>query len=176
MTLFPYTTLFRSISAGARVVFEPVTPDDWTTDIGTYTPWTPDGERWWRFATWLTDVDPSGQLLPQGQRRFVLVDQYERTLRPGLIDEYTANNYCWVVTGSVQAGRAFAQPDSVPSAVAYYRALVKRATLVYQISPFKRGATPVTFNFDWSIDYYPPQYWNPGPVMSVYRLHGGKCG
>jgi hypothetical protein len=33
----------------------------------------------------------------------------------------------------------------------------------------------VTFNFDWSIDYYPPQHRYPGPVMSVYRLRGGRC-
>jgi hypothetical protein len=164
------------VPAGARVVLEPAVPEDWTTDIGTFNRWTPDGERWWRFATWLTDVDTSGQLLPAGRRRFVLVDQYERTLRPALIDEYVNAGYCWVVTGSVQAGRAFAQPQAVPSAVAYYRELIRRARLVYQISPFKPGATPVTFNFDWSIDYYPPQYRYPGPVMSVYRLRGGRCG
>jgi hypothetical protein len=33
----------------------------------------------------------------------------------------------------------------------------------------------VPFNFDWSIDYYPRQYRLPGPVISVYKLHGEKC-
>jgi hypothetical protein len=33
----------------------------------------------------------------------------------------------------------------------------------------------VGFNFDWSFDYYPLAYYRPGPVMSVYRLRGGRC-
>ena len=68
----------------------------------------PDGERWWRYATWLSNVDGRGKPLPAGQRRYVLVDQYERTLRPELLDEYLRDGYCWVVAGSLQAGRAFA--------------------------------------------------------------------
>jgi hypothetical protein len=168
--------MVANVPSGARVVIEPVVPDDWTTDVGSYQQWTPDGERWWRFATWLTDIDPSGTPLPEGQRRFVLVDQYERTLRPGLLHEYVSNAYCWLVTGSIQAGRAFAQPQIAPRAIAYYKALVKRATLVYRVSPFRSGASPVAFSFDWSIDYYPRQYTRPGPELSVWRLHGGKCG
>jgi hypothetical protein len=163
------------IPAGARVVLEPVVPEDWTTDVGTFQPWTPDGERWWRFATWLTDVDPAGNQLPVGQRRFVLVDQYERTLRPALVDEYVQSGYCWVMTGSIQAGRAFAQPHAAPQAIAYYEELRRRARRVYHLSPFKRGADPVAFNFDWSIDYYPSQYQHPGPEIDVYRLTGGRC-
>jgi hypothetical protein len=163
------------IPAGARVVLEPVVPDDWTTDVGTFQPWTPDGERWWRFATWLTDVDPSGNQLPAGQRRFVLVDQYERTLRPALVDEYVNAGYCWVMTGSVQAGRAFAQPGAAPQAIAYYEELRRRSRRIYHLSPFKRGASPVLFSFDWSIDYYPSQYQRPGPEIDVFRLRGGRC-
>jgi hypothetical protein len=163
------------IPAGARVVLEPVVPEDWTTDVGTFQPWTPDGERWWRFATWLTDVDPAGNQLPVGQRRFVLVDQYERTLRPALVVEYVQSGYCWVMTGSIQAGRAFAQPHAAPQAIAYYEELRRRARRVYHLSPFKRGADPVAFNFDWSIDYYPSQYQHPGPEIDVYRLTGGRC-
>jgi len=33
----------------------------------------------------------------------------------------------------------------------------------------------VPFSFDWSIDYYPPQYRRPGPELSIYELTGGKC-
>jgi hypothetical protein len=129
-----------------------------------------------RYATWLTDIDPQGQPLPAGQRRYVLVDQYERTLRPALLDEYVQHGFCWVVIGSLQAGRAFAQPYAVPSAVAYYAALASRARLVYHVSPFTPGQRPIPFNFDWSIDYYPRQFHQPGPEISVYRLTGGNCG
>jgi hypothetical protein len=168
--------MVRHIPAGARVVIEPQVPDDWTTDIGGSSPWTPTGERWYRFATWLTDVDPAGHLLPGGQRRFVLVDQYERTLRPELLDEYVRSGFCWVVVGSLQAGRAFADPRAAPAAIAYYNALARRGKLAYRVSPFAPGAHPVPFGFDFSIDYYPSAYRDPGPAMSVYRLTGGLCG
>jgi hypothetical protein len=81
-----------------------------------------------------------------------------------------------LVIGSLQAGRAFAQPSSAPAAIQYYAALANRARLLYHVSPFSAGAYPIPFSFDWSIDYYPRQYHLPGPEMSVYRLSGGKCG
>jgi hypothetical protein len=164
-----------NVPAGAKVVIEPVVADNWGMDIGTSLPWTPTGERWWRYATWLTNVDQRGNPLPVGERRYVFVDQYERTLRPELLDEYTSSGFCWLVVGSLQAGRAFAQPGNAPTAVAYYAALATRARLMYHVSPFGRGAGAVPFSFDWSIDYYPRQYRLPGPEMSVYRLTGGKC-
>jgi hypothetical protein len=79
------------------------------------------------------------------------------------------------VIGSLQAGRAFAQPGAAPGAVQYYAQLATRARLVYHVSPFGRGSHPVPFSFDWSIDYYPRQFNRPGPEMSVYRLTGGRC-
>jgi hypothetical protein len=164
------------VPAGAKVVVEPVVPDNWTTDVGKSLAWTPSGERWWRYPTWMTDVDNNGNPLPSGERRYVLIDQYERTLRPALLDEYANGGYCWLVVGSLQAGRAFAAPQAAPASVAYYGALAQRSKLMYHISPFTKGVHPVPFSFDWSIDYYPSQYHRPGPEMSVYRLTGGKCG
>ncbi len=164
------------VPAGARVVIEPLVPDAWSTDIGRSLTVTPTGERWWRYPTWLTDVDRNLRPLPKGQLRYVVVDQYERVLRPQLLDEYVKGGYCWIVLGSLQAGRAFAQPQDAPSAIAYYSALAERARLEYHVSPFPAAAHPVPFSFDWSIDYYPRQYRLPGPEMSVYRLRGGVCG
>jgi hypothetical protein len=106
----------------------------------------------------------------------VLVDQYERNLYPALLDRYLSDGYCWVVIGSLQAGRAFAQPGDAPSAIAYYGQLAERARLMWHVTPFARGAHPVPFSFDWSIDYYPRQYRRPGPEISVYKLRGGSCG
>jgi 4-amino-4-deoxy-L-arabinose transferase-like glycosyltransferase len=164
------------VPAGAKIVVEPVVPDNWASDVGHSLAWTPTGERWWRFATWLTDIDRQGNPLPAGQRRFVVIDQYERTLRPALLDEYIQRGFCWVIVGSLQAGRAFAAPEAAPTAVQYYAALARRAHLLYHVSPFSAGAHPVPFSFDWSIDYYPRQYHLPGPGMSVYHLTGGVCG
>jgi hypothetical protein len=163
------------IPAGANVVIEPLVPDNWALDVGKSLPATPTGERWWRWPTWLTSLDRHGNPLPQGEHRFVLVDQYERYLYPGLIDRYVGSGYCWVVIGSLQAGRAFAQPQDAPTAIAYYAELAQRARLVYHVSPFSHGAHPVPFSFDWSIDYYPFQYRLPGPELSVYHLTSGKC-
>jgi len=167
--------MVKHIPPGAKVVIEPLVPDNWAMDIGVSSPATPTGERWWRWPTWLTTLDRFGNQLPPGEHRFVLVDQYERNLYPALLDRYVADGYCWVVLGSLQAGRAFAQPYDAPAAIAYYAALAQRARLEYHISPFASGAHPVPFNFDWSIDYYPRQYRLPGPELSVYRLTGGTC-
>ena len=47
---------------------------------------------------------------------------------------------------------------------------------MFRASPYAPGAKPVKFDFDWSFDYYPLAYHRPGPVMTIYRLHGGLCG
>jgi 4-amino-4-deoxy-L-arabinose transferase-like glycosyltransferase len=168
--------MVRNVPAGAKVVIEPLVPSEWSADIGTTSAATTTGDRWWRYPTWLTNLDAAGNPLPSGERRYVLIDQYERTLRPALLDDYAAKGFCWVVIGSLQAGRAFAQPNAAPAAIAYYARLAERSRLVYHVSPFGSGDHPVPFSFDWSIDYYPRQFRLPGPEMSIYRLGGGRCG
>jgi 4-amino-4-deoxy-L-arabinose transferase-like glycosyltransferase len=163
------------VPAGAKVVIEPLVPGNWASDIGRSLPYTTTGERWSRWPTWLTPYNEDGTLMPNGVQRYVLVDQYERTLQPALLDRYANAGFCWIVLGSLQAGRAFADPTAAPDAVAYYAALADRSKLMYHVSPFARKAHPVPFSFDWSIDYYPRQYHRPGPEMSVYRLTGGAC-
>ncbi len=79
------------------------------------------------------------------------------------------------MSGSTQAGRAFADPKAVPQAIAYYAALAKQGEVVYRASPYSHGRNRVAFDFDWSFDYYPLAYYRPGPEMIVYRLHGGRC-
>ena len=78
--------------------------------ISNSVPATPTGARWQLWNTYVTDVSPSGVHLPGGEHRYVAIDEYERTLRPELLTEYAQLGYCWVVIGSLQAGRSFAQP------------------------------------------------------------------
>ena len=104
------------------------------------------------------------------------IEDYERTLHPDLIDLYVRQGWCWVVSGSSQRGRARVEPDAVPQAIRYYRELERHSTLVFRITPYRDGAEPVRFNFDWTFDYYPLAYHRPGPEMWVYRLEGGECG
>jgi hypothetical protein len=119
-------------------------------------------------------VANDGSFIP-GDGRVVNIEDYERTLFPGLIDRYERGGYCHVISGSTQRGRAEAEPDAVPRAVAYYAELERRADLVYEASPYREGAGPVAFNFDWSFDYAPLAYRRAGPLIQVWRLRGGEC-
>jgi len=157
-----------------KVVVEPVVPDGWAQDIGRPSPLTSNGNRWVKYPTSRSRIANNGSLLP-GPGRIVNIEDYERTLYPGLIDKYLAGGYCWVVVGSTQRGRAEVEPKAVPRALAYYKALERRSVTAYQITPYRDGAQPVSFNFDWSFDFYPLAYYRPGPTMWVYRLQGGRC-
>jgi hypothetical protein len=141
------------VPAGARIVVEPAVPESWLQDPGA------PRRRWtsWTFAP------------PPGRSRLRL-ETFELALRPGLIDEFRRRGYCWVLTGSTQMGRARIAPGVVPGAVAYYAALERASASVARFSPYRAGATPVSFNFDWSFDYYPRAYERPGAVIAVHRL------
>ena len=167
--------LVDHVPANTKIVVEPVVPDAWASDVGRPNHGTANGARWSKFPTSRSNIADDGSVIP-GPGRIVNIEDYERTLYPGLIDKYVAKGYCWVVVGSTQRGRAEAQPQIVPRAIAYYRELERRSTLAYEASPYRKGAKPVKFNFDWTFDFYPLAYERPGPVMQIYRLKGGKCG
>ncbi len=161
----------RNIPAGARIVVEPVVPNAWLNDTG--------GSgagrvRWIKFPTLRVVLNPATGM-PEAAHRTVELEDYERTLSPALIGYYEQHGYCWVVSGTTQSGRAFADPQTVPHAVAYYRALKEQGEIVYHVSPYRPGKGPTAFNFDWTFDYYPLAFERPGPEMTVYRLHGGRC-
>jgi len=168
--------LLAHVPAGAKVVIEPFVPERWLADPDTGDPARPSGRRWRVWDTTRSDVDDFGRPLPAGGRRYVKVDKYERTLRPALVDRYVRRGFCWVVTGSQQYDRAFAQPREAPRALAYYAALDARGEAVARFSPYRAGAARPPFNFDWSFDYYPLAYARPGPEIVVHRLRGERCG
>ena len=158
-----------------KVVVEPIVPDGWASDIGRPSLSTANGYRWVKFPASRSLIDPdTGQPVPE-PGLVINIEDYERILRPSLVDDYEEGGYCWVVTGSTQRGRAEVEPDVVPEALAYYRELDRRGEVVYRASPFGKGEDPVEFNFDYSFDYYPLAYRRPGPLITVYRLRGGRC-
>jgi hypothetical protein len=157
-----------------KIVVEPVVPDAWATDIGRPYPGTSNGARWIKFPTSRSNIANDGSRI-SGEGRIVNIEDFERTLVPSLVDRYEKQGWCYVVSGSTQRGRAEVAPDEVPGAIAYYRALERRADVVFHASPYRTGAGPVAFNFDWSFDYYPLAYARPGPEMTIYRLRGGAC-
>jgi hypothetical protein len=147
--------LVANVPTGSRIVVEPVVPMGWMQDPGAPRPrWIP-----WRFTP------------PPGQRMLPLED-FERALVPGLLARYRRQGFCWVVIGSTQYERALAEPAQAPGAVAYYRALSHQGIVVHRESPYKPGARPANFNFDWSFDFYPGAYGRPGAEITIYRLKG----
>ena len=162
------------VPVGAKVVVEPIVPDEWVQDVGHPTLSVADGDRWLKYHSLLSRIGPTGALL-RGEGHAVTLENYELTLAPSLIPFYEREGYCWVLSGSAESGRAFADPARAPLAVAYYRALARAGEVVYHVSPYRSGARPVAFNFDSSFDYYPLAYARPGPEVTVYRLRGGRC-
>jgi len=157
-----------------KIVVEPVVPDAWASDIGRPYPGTSNGARWIKFPTSRSNIANDGSRIP-GEGRVVNIEDFERTLFPALVDRYEKQGWCYVVSGSTQRGRAEVAPEEVPQAVAYYKALEQHSDVVFHASPYRRGAKPVDFNFDWSFDFYPLAYARPGPEMTIYRLKGGAC-
>jgi 4-amino-4-deoxy-L-arabinose transferase-like glycosyltransferase len=164
--------MLANVPEGSRIVAEPISPDAWAREEPGSAAC--HGYRWCKYDSLLSRITPSGALTTHVHE--VGIEDYERTLSPQLLGYYTANGYCWVLTGSTESGRAQADPGAVPGANAYYRALAREGELVFTASPYAGGAGPVPFGFDWSFDYYPLAYGRPGPTVSLYRLHGGRCG
>jgi hypothetical protein len=164
--------LVAHVPAGTKVVVEPVFPDQWASDVGRYNPATPNGARWRKWATSRLQLNPDGTPVRavRGVTPAVKLEDYEKTLQPALLDWYRKLGYCWVVTGSTQYGRAYADPRAVPRALRYYARLKATADRVYRVAPYRAGARGVPFSFDSSFDYYPLQFSRPGPEIDVYRL------
>jgi hypothetical protein len=168
--------MVANIPPGTRIAIEPVVLSDWQRERGVQGGATRNGDRWSVYPSLRSRISPAGRLLPAGATRVVGIEEYVRTLAPSLIGYYEQQGYCWVISGSTESGRAYADPSIAPLAVAYYRALAAVGEVVYRSSPYRAGAGPVGFGFDWSFDYYPLAYERPGPEMVVYRLRGGACG
>ena len=151
----------------AKIVVEPIAPNSSRAPNN----W---AGRWAAFPDFLTHLGPRGILYVLAGREVGLED-YERTLQPALVGLYARDGYCWVVTGSIQEGRALADPRAVPEAIAYYATLAAQGTPVFTASPYASGTTSLPFNFDWSFDYYPIAYARPGPAVTIWRLHTGAC-
>ena len=169
--------MVANVPLGTKIVVEPVVPDLWAQDIGNPTPLVANGNRWVKYPTSKSTIDPdTGQTVkPPAETVLVNIEDFEKVLRPELVSTFEQQGYCWVVVGSTQRGRAEAQPDAVPHALDYYRELERRSKVAHEVSPYSKGEGPVKFNFDWTFDYYPLAYNRPGPEMTIYRLQGGAC-
>ncbi len=161
--------MVANIPAGSKVVIEPIAPDQWAADVGHPNPATGSGNRWNKWRTSRSRVANDGTLI-RGAARVVKLEDYERTTRPQLVGSYRRGGFCWVVTGSTQFGRAYADPDQVPQAIRYYDALKRDATVAHRETPYDAAGKGVPFSFDFSFNYYPLSYHRPGPEIVIYRL------
>ncbi len=167
--------MVANVPPGAKVVVEPVSPDQWAMDPGRPRA-AGNGNRWNKWPTSRSLVRNDGSIIRSGRGRVVKLEDYERTTRPELVDSYARGGYCWVLTGSTQYGRALAEPREVPRAIAYYRELARQGEVVFRASPYDADAERVDFSFDFSFNHYPLAYHRPGPEIAIYRLTGGACG
>jgi hypothetical protein len=166
--------MLAHIPAGAKIVAEPVELEEWAREVRSGTATTTNPYRWQLYPALFQRVSASDSIAPAYGAK-VGLENYEMTLHPALIDFYEREDFCWVITGSTESGRAFADPHAVPGAIAYYRKLARDGQVVFRALPYAHGKETVAFNFDWSFDYYPLAYERPGPRMTIYRLHGGRC-
>lgn len=100
--------------------------------------------------------------------------QYPSLLKPDYIDAYRRAGFCLVMTMSVIEGRAV--NAKLAPALAYYDRLRRESDIVFHTSPYKPGATPPRFDFDFSYNYYPSAFHRPGPEVTIYRLRDCKQG
>jgi Dolichyl-phosphate-mannose-protein mannosyltransferase len=99
---------------------------------------------------------------------------YGSTLSPATIKRYRQTGFCMVMSMSLIRGRV--ENAHLAPGLAYYDALKRQSKLLLHLSPYKRGAKPVKFNFDLSYNYYPSAFARPGPEIWIYRLNNCKQG
>jgi hypothetical protein len=162
--------MVENVPPGSRVVIEPVVPDAWASDTGRALRATGNGARWRKWPTSRSRLNADGTPRNGGLGPVVKLEDYERTLFPGLVRQYEQRGYCTVLTGSTQFGRALAEPEEVPQAIRYYAALKRSGRVVYAARQPGQA-----FSFDFSFNAYPLSFKRPGPEIVIYRLTGGAC-
>jgi Dolichyl-phosphate-mannose-protein mannosyltransferase len=109
--------------------------------------------------------------------------KYARYLSDRAVRSYIRNGYCWVMASSNYWGLGLSDELIGERAASYFSALARHGTVRFSASPWGDVDSPggpgkdvVPFDFDFSYDFYPLAYERPGPMVLVYRLHGGACG
>jgi hypothetical protein len=170
--------MVKNIPSGRKIVVEPIAPDQWAMDVGhpifEAQGGTGSGNRWNKWRT-SRSCFLDGNEIKSGSCPVVKIEDYERTTRPRLVQAYADGGFCFVVTGSTQFGRAYADPRKVPFAIRYYDELKRQGEVVFRSSPYGKDSEQVPFSFDSSFNYYPLKYERPGPEVVIYRLHGEQC-
>jgi Dolichyl-phosphate-mannose-protein mannosyltransferase len=162
--------MVEHIPAGTQIAVEPLVPKEWYADGARLPdPTKRTGYRWQRFVRTSADAKRLAKQFP-GARRKADFANYVATVFPGQIDFLRSKGVCWIVSGSTQSGRAFNNPERVPQAIKYYKALNREADLRYRIAPFAGPKADNYFQYDYAVDFAPLRFSRPGPTMRVYQL------
>jgi hypothetical protein len=162
--------MVRNIPAGTYIAVEPMVPKEWYADGARLPdPLSHRGYRWVRAVRTPADSVRLAKQFP-GAAKSADFANYGRTLWPGHLDYLRGRNVCWVVSGSLQSGRVFNNPDRVPAAVRYYRALARQGELRYRIAPFDGPEADHYFQYDFAINSAPLRFQRPGPTVRIYKL------
>ena len=129
-------------------------PDQWAQDIGKPSPLTDNGNRWNKYPL-SRRIDPKTGMPVPGAAGIVNIEDFETVLHPGLVDVFEEQEYCWVVVGSTQRGRAEAEPEVVPQALAYYAELERRSEVAYEVSPYAKGKGPIDVQLRLGVQLLP---------------------
>ena len=127
------------------------------------------------FVTPLLDLDAGTEGI---QNRWEIVNHRSGEAvgaRAEWLDQYEARGVCWVSASSLYYDRVFLDEQLVPRSAEYYRQLEALGQMVFQATPYRDGAKPVPFNFDWATNLYPFAFERPGGEVVIYRLRGGSC-
>jgi hypothetical protein len=162
--------MVRHIPAGTLIAVEPLVPREWYVDGGRLVDQNShQGYRWRRFVRTGDDARRLAKRFPGAAKRADFAN-YVATVFPGTLDFLRSKGVCWIVSGSMQSGRAFNNPRRVPQAIAYYHALARAADLRYRVASFPGPEADNFFQYDFSVDFAPLRFRRPGPTMRVYRL------
>ena len=159
----------QNIPAGTRIVVEPMGVVEWGNS-----PWQGGKSPWQIFRPRATLIR-LGVLEPDARAATFQGDDYTLGLDPRLVTSYARQGFCFVQVGTSHRGRAFATPELIPKALAYYRELERVGRVVFHVSPYDEGKEALPFNFDTSTNYYPLTFHRPGPEITIYELTGGAC-
>ena len=163
--------MVEHIPAGTQIAVEPLVPKEWYADGARLPdPKTRQGYRWRRFVRTSADAKRLAKQFP-GARRKADFANYVATLFPGQLDFLRSKGVCWIVSGSMQSGRAFNNPRRVPAGHPLLPARSPaQADLRYRLAPFGGPQADNYFQYDFAVDFAPLRFARPGPTMRVYRL------
>ena len=165
----------RTSRRARRSSWSRVVPDGWAQDVGDPSPVTPQRQP--------LDQVPDEALEPR-QRRLdssrAGAHREHRGLRAHAAarassTSTSAQGYCYVVTGSTQRGRAEAEPERRPEAIAYYRELERaRPRRAISASPYRGGREAGALQLRLLVRLLPAGLRRgPGRIMTSTGSTGG---